>query len=213
MSDPPQGGELRGGFGKDKRYKVNIKVISNLVPLLGGARGGLKELIAMPVKRKIIPYNPELKSLAKKLRSNMTLSEVLLWNELRNKQMLGFDFDRQRAIGNYIVDFYCKELMLAIEIDGDTHTYRYDYDEERQNSLEKLGIHFLRFDDLEVKKNMTNVLRVIEDWIIKNKPTPDPSREGSFIDGSLRLKNQTSVPDKKPTPNPSWEGDYIGKSI
>ena len=158
----------------------------------------------MPVKRKIIPYNSELKPLAKNLRRNMTLSEVLLWNELRRKQMLGFDFDRQRPIGNYIVDFYCKELMLAIEIDGDTHTYRYDYDEERQNSLEKLGIHFLRFDDLEVKKNMNNVLRVIEDWITKNKPTPSPSKEESIIDGSLRLKNQTWVPDNKP--NPSSEG-------
>lgn len=54
---------------------------------------------------------------------------------------------------------------MAIEIDGDTHTYRYDYDDERQEALEKLGVHFLRFDDIEVKKDMFNVLRVIEDWI------------------------------------------------
>jgi len=77
----------------------------------------------MSPKWKIVPYNPELKSLAKELRRNMTLSEVLLWNELRKKQMLGFDFDRQRPIYNFIVDFYCKELSLAIEIDGDTHIY------------------------------------------------------------------------------------------
>ena len=132
----------------------------------------------MSIKTKIIPYNPELKTLAKQLRRNMTLSEVLLWNELRKKQMLGYDFDRQRPLDNFIVDFYCKELSLAIEIDGDTHTYRYDYDDERQKTLEKLGVHFLRFDDLEVKRNMNNVLRVIENWIIKNKPTPDPSRGG-----------------------------------
>ena len=107
----------------------------------------------------------------------MTFSEVLLWNQLKNKQMLGFDFDRQRPLGNYIVDFYCKELRLAIEVDGDSHTYRYDYDDERQSELEKQGVRFLRFEDIEVKKNMMNVLRVIEDWIEK-KPTPDPSREG-----------------------------------
>jgi very-short-patch-repair endonuclease len=133
----------------------------------------------MPARRKIIPYNQNLKELAKRLRKNMTLSEVLLWNELKQKNMLGHDFDRQRPIGEYIIDFYCKELSLAIEIDGDTHIYRYDYDEKRQLDLEKLGIHFLRFEDIEVKKNISNVVRVIEDWIKKNPPTPGLSREGS----------------------------------
>jgi very-short-patch-repair endonuclease len=131
------------------------------------------------MSRKIIPYNPELKFLAKQLRSRMTLSEVLLWNELKNKGMLGFDFDRQRPIGNYIVDFYCKELCLAIEVDGDTHIFRYEEDEKRQRELEKLGVRFLRFEDIEVKKGMNNVLRVIADWIGKNQPTPCPSKEGS----------------------------------
>jgi very-short-patch-repair endonuclease len=98
-------------------------------PLLGGARGGFLNKKYMPIKRKIIPYNPELKYLARELRKNMTLSEVLLWNELKHKQILGCDFDRQRPIGNFIVDFYCKELSLVIEIDGDTHMYRYDYDD------------------------------------------------------------------------------------
>lgn len=135
----------------------------------------------MQTKRKIIPYNSELKELAKELRKNMTLSEVLLWNELKQKNMLGFDFDRQRPIGNYIVDFYCKELSLVIEIDGDTHIYKYDYDEERQKELENLGVRFLRFEDIEVKKNMNNVLRVIEDWIVKNKPTP-PRRGTRYRD-------------------------------
>ena len=139
----------------------------------------------MPNIRKIIPYNPELKALARELRRNMTLSEVLLWNELKQKQILGCDFDRQRPIGNFIVDFYCKELSLAIEIDGDTHIYRYDYDDERQTSLEKLGVHFLRFEDIEVKKNMTNVLRVIEDWVQKNKPTPDPYGEGNPLEKNM----------------------------
>lgn len=123
----------------------------------------------MNTKRKIIPYDPKLKILARELRRNMTLSEILLWKELRNKQMCGYDFDRQRPIGRFIVDFFCKDLCLAIEIDGDTHLYRYDYDEERQRELEKVGVNFLRFDDLEVKKSMSNVLRVIEDWIKRNE--------------------------------------------
>jgi (E)-4-hydroxy-3-methylbut-2-enyl-diphosphate synthase len=175
----------------------------------------------MSKKHKIIPYNPELKELARQLRKNMTLSEVLLWNELKQKKKLGFDFDRQIPIGNYIVDFYCKELHLAIEIDGDSHTYRYDYDEERQRELEKLGVIFLRFDDLEVKKNMWNVLRVIEDWIERNKPTTDSSQEWNrrkpILNLPLELGSLSREGNRKiPTPNPSQEGNskrYISNPI
>ena len=162
----------------------------------------------MPKKRKIIPYNPELKEPARELRKNMTLSEVLLWNELKQRNMLGYDFDRQRPIGNCIVDFFCKELSLAIEIDGDTHIFKYDYDEERQRSLEKLGVSFLRFEDIEVKKNMNNVLRVIEDWIKNNKPTPDPSREGNLKEKITPDPSGEGNLKEKITPDPSGEGNY-----
>lgn len=63
-----------------------------------------------PMRRKIIPYLPHLKELAAKLRKNMTLPEVLLWHQLKQKQMEGQDFDRQRPIDQYIVDFYCKDF-------------------------------------------------------------------------------------------------------
>ena len=94
----------------------------------------------------------------------MTFSEVLLWNELKQKKMLGYDFDRQRPIDNYIVDFYCKDLMLAIEVDGISHDFEevMDNDEIRQKRLEDLGVYFLRFDDREVKKDMANVLMRIK---------------------------------------------------
>ena len=117
--------------------------------------------------RKIIPYKSYLVSVAKMLRSNMTFSEVLLWIELKGKQMKGYDFDRQRSIDNYIVDFYCKDLQLAIEIDGCSHESieAQQRDKIRQEKLERLGVHFLRFDDLEVKRDMLNVLQTIEIWI------------------------------------------------
>ena len=100
----------------------------------------------------------------------MTLSEVLLWQELKGKQMLGYDFDRQKPIDNYIVDFYCKNLRLAIEIDGQSHEHEEVavYDKKRQKRLEDLGVRFLRFDDLEVKKEMKYVLNRIYDWIKEN---------------------------------------------
>jgi very-short-patch-repair endonuclease len=124
-------------------------------------------------RRKIIPYNPKLVSLAKKLRKNMTLSEALLWNELKSKNLLGYDFDRQRPIDNYIVDFYCKDLQLAIEIDGESHFHddRPEKDRIRQSKLESLGIRFLRFEDIDIKKDINYVVNRIYDWINENKDT------------------------------------------
>jgi very-short-patch-repair endonuclease len=73
------------------------------------------------MRRKIIPYNPKLKEIAQKLRKQGILSEVLLWKELKGKKMMGYDFHRQKPLENYIVDFFCNELMLIIEIDGSSH--------------------------------------------------------------------------------------------
>ena len=117
------------------------------------------------MRRKIIPYNSELVPLANKLRQNSTLSEILLWGHLKKKSQLGYDFDRQRPIGNYIVDFYCKELCLALEIDGCSHNGKGDYDLKRQRELEELGIRVLRFDDREVKQEMDAVLRQLRRYI------------------------------------------------
>jgi len=117
---------------------------------------------------KFIPYNPKLKPIARKLRQELTYGEVLLWNELKGDKLLGFDFDRQRCLDNYIVDFYCKQLMLAIEVDG-----RYHNGEEalvkdpiRQQKLESFGVKFLRFSEAEVWYDRLNVLRTIQSKII-----------------------------------------------
>lgn len=119
--------------------------------------------------RKIIPYNPKLKKLAKNLRNNSTLSEVLLWQHLKKKQIRGYDFHRQKPMGNYIIDFFCDELLLAIEIDGYSHDEKLDKDLIRQKELEKYGIRFLRFNDIDIKKNIEGVVAEIEKWIDKHK--------------------------------------------
>ena len=118
---------------------------------------------------KIIPYNRNLKALALKLRKDMTFGEVLLWNELKQDQLWGFDFDRQRCIDNYIVDFYCKDLMLAIEIDGMYHNHEEVSlkDTIRQEKLESFGVKFLRFSEAEMKTDMQNVIRSIEGMVIE----------------------------------------------
>jgi len=143
--------------------------------------------------RKIIPYNPDLKEKARKLRQNMTLSEILLWDRLKSKQILGFQFSRQRPIDNYIVDFYCKDLMLAIEVDGDSHDHTevQEYDHIRQKRLEKLGVRFLRFEDMDIKKNIEDVVEAIELWIeehqselVGREPTPAPKRSHPSQEGT-----------------------------
>jgi very-short-patch-repair endonuclease len=119
------------------------------------------------MKRQIIPYNPRLKEFAKKLRKAMTFSEVKVWNELKNGQLMGYDFDRQRPIGNYIVDFYCKDLLLALEIDGITHQdERVMFkDGIRQKELEMLGVTFLRFEALLCVNKVEAVVKEIGRWI------------------------------------------------
>lgn len=82
--------------------------------------------------------------------------------------MRGYQFMRQKPIGNYIVDFFCSKLKLIIEIDGDSHIGKENYDQERQVELEALGLSFLRFSDLDVKQNMDGVTVAIEEWIEKN---------------------------------------------
>ena len=115
------------------------------------------------MKRKtILPYNPILRERARELRNNSTLAEILLWRHLKGKQMSGHDFDRQKPIDNFIVDFFCNDLMLAIEIDGESHNSKVDQDIERQKRLEGLGVRFLRFTDLEVKQNIEGVVSFIE---------------------------------------------------
>jgi very-short-patch-repair endonuclease len=123
-------------------------------------------------RREIIDYERYLKELARKLRQNMTLGEVLLWQRLKRNQMGGYDFDRQRPIDRYIVDFYCKDLKLAIEIDGSSHDGEEAKvnDEIRQERLESLGVRFLRFTDTDVKRNMEMVVDSIELWVDESSP-------------------------------------------
>ena len=120
------------------------------------------------MRRKIIPYNPKLKEYARKLRKNSTFTEIMLWNYLKGKQLKGFDFDRQRPIDKYIVDFYCKDLQLAIEVDGENHYGNEKADKRRERRLNKLGVTVLRFDYMKILYELDEVLKKIERWIEEN---------------------------------------------
>ena len=119
-----------------------------------------------------MPYNPRLKQLARELRNKSTLAEILLWQQLKNGQRKGHDFHRQKPIDEYIVDFFAIDLMLAVEIDGESHKLKDADDDARQQKLEALGIRFLRFEDSAVKSNVDAIVRTIDNWIEANEPKP-----------------------------------------
>lgn len=107
------------------------------------------------------------------LRNNMPKAEIILWSKIRNKQLLKLKFRRQYSIGPFVLDFYCPEIRLAIEIDGDSHFQEeeIEYDKERQRYIEDKRIKFLRFTNEDVYKNINEVLNDIA----KNTPPPTPS--------------------------------------
>lgn len=120
-------------------------------------------------RRKIIPYNSKLKELASQLRNNSTKAEVFLWQKIKGKQYHGYDFHRQKPIDNYILDFFCNELMLGIEIDGYSHDIVEVYNKDliKEAKMKSLGISLLRFTDNQVFNDMDNVLRAIEAFILE----------------------------------------------
>ncbi len=159
-------------------------------PLEGGS-GGVREYDAMP-RRKIIPYNAKLKELSRRLRNNSTLSEVLLWQQIKNRKIRGYRFLRQKPIDDYIVDFFCHELLLAIEIDGETHNYKAGKDQIRQDRLEALGIDLLRFLDIDIKQDMDAVLTAIEnriDSLMQSKEHPPAPLKGGIKQSVTSLKD------------------------
>ena len=108
------------------------------------------------------------------LRKNMPKAEVIMWSKLKQKQLLVYRFRRQYSVDSYVVDFFCPELKLTVEIDGTIHFkdgVEY-YDSNRQKSIEQLGIKFLRFKNAEVFKNLNGVLEVIVDNVQKIKDLP-----------------------------------------
>jgi len=121
-------------------------------------------------KYMLLPYNPLLKERAKALRKAGNLSEVLLWNQLKKKQFLGLDFDRQKIIGNYIVDFYCAEKSVVIEVDGSSHDDKIEYDAKRDAYLNGLNLTVIHIGDIDVKNNLEGVIIFLTNHPALNSP-------------------------------------------
>jgi very-short-patch-repair endonuclease len=119
----------------------------------------------------IVFNNKSYTARRKALRRSLSKAEAVIWLHLSRKQMNGFKFRRQYSVNQYVIDFYCPELKLAIEIDGDSH-YGYlseKYDNERQKYIESFGIHFMRFTNDTVCNNIDGVLQMIYECTMKSK--------------------------------------------
>ena len=153
-------------------------IIEKKFPSLGGvaeSRGGKKR---NSINYFNLPYNPKLKERAKELRKAGNLSEVLFWNQVKNKQFNGFDFDRQKIIGNYIVDFYCTNCNVVIEIDGSSHDDKEEYDAERDKFLESIGLTVIHVPVVDVMKNMDGVMQMLNDHpALKGTPPKEGNSE------------------------------------
>ncbi len=128
-------------------------------------------------------YNKKLQPLASSLRKNMTKAEASLWKYvLKGKQLKDYQFRRQRPILQYIADFFCKELMLIVEVDGITHDAEdiIVNDKQREHHLEKAGFKIVRFTDEEVLSNIEGVKVQLELLVEKiEKSTPYPRQRGT----------------------------------
>lgn len=124
----------------------------------------------------MLPYGQNLKNPSRELRGSMTDAEQLLWSRVRRKQILGVQFYRQKSIGPFIVDFHAPAAGLVIEVDGgqhheDEHRRR---DAERDAALATLGLMVLRYDNLQVLKELDAVVEhiylVVQERIEANPP-------------------------------------------
>jgi very-short-patch-repair endonuclease len=135
-------------------------------------------------KNTILWYNPKLKMLARRLRKNSTLAEIILWKNIKEKA-LDYEFHRQVPVNEFIIDFYCHELKLAIEVDGYTHDYNFENDYLRQKKLESFGITFVRFTDEDVKRHINDVIRalqiIISELEEKVLTSPRPPSKGELL--------------------------------
>ncbi|MFC1571454.1 endonuclease domain-containing protein [Candidatus Margulisiibacteriota bacterium] len=133
----------------------------------------------MQGKRKKSKYPLILRS--RELRKKMTEAESVLWKYLRDRRFFKTKFRRQYVFEQFIIDFYCPECRLAIELDGPIHAKQRDYDKMRQEFIEDADIKVLRFMNWEVFENIKGVLKQIKKHLLLNQklnPSPSPMEKG-----------------------------------
>ncbi|WP_430899376.1 MULTISPECIES: HsdR family type I site-specific deoxyribonuclease [unclassified Paraflavitalea] len=158
-----------------------------------------------------LPYNPQLKERARALRQAGNLPEVLFWNQVKNKQFKGLDFDRQKIIGNYIVDFYCPNCGVVIEIDGSSHDDKQEYDAARDKYLESLHLTVIHIPVEQIMKTLGAVMSYLEgheafqkQWVIEEMDLPYET--GGSTEENTDHPALSGTPPKENTNHPALSG-------
>ncbi len=157
-----------------------------------------------------LPYNPNLKDRARQLRKAGNLSEVLFWNRVKNKQFKGYDFDRQKIVGNYIVDFYCTNCNVVIEIDGSSHDDKQEYDAQRDAYLQSVGLTVIHIPVVDVMNNLDGVMEMLF-----NHPalSGTPPKEGNLPLSAISPKQESesflTPPQSGAVHSPPLEGSGV----
>jgi very-short-patch-repair endonuclease len=123
---------------------------------------------------------------AKLLRKNTTKTEALLWEKLKEKQVLGLRFRRQHPVNIYIVDFYCHSAKLVVELDGGIHKSQREYDTSRTKDLEMYGLNVVRFFNSEIENDIEKVISKIKKKILQIDPSLHPLTPQGENQQSLR---------------------------
>ena len=145
-----------------------------------------------------------LVQIARGLRRSETAAEQKLWAELRNRQVDGWKFKRQVPFGNYVIDFFCYDARLAVEVDGATHSTIQEIakDAERTAFLTENGVQILRCTNSEIEENLDGVLEMIY-LRLGQQPAPLPAlRAGISANGEASAR-----PEPAPSPQPSPQGE------
>ena len=142
-----------------------------------------------------IANSSEFRERRKNLRNNSTPAEAVLWRSLKGRGARGYKFRRQQSIGPYILDFYCPELRLCIELDGSSHDLKFDFDQRRSGFLHEQGIRVVRFENNLVRADVDGIVaeiirigeeikreRIVSDTD-DTDPTPTPPLEGRGMAG------------------------------
>jgi very-short-patch-repair endonuclease len=144
-------------------------------------QGGMNTLFLIRLSFMGYYGNRELVRRARILRSNMTRAEIILWSRLRSKKINGYKFRRQQPLLDYVVDFYCDELKLIIEVDGEIHSQneKPKYDFRRGNILKINGYHIIRISNLEIETEINSAINKIISFISENLSPSQGDHRGS----------------------------------
>ena len=155
---PPAEGCPQDGVGKSKQKTFPKNSV-------------LTYINSTPIFRHFTPFLPREKSLnyrARGFRKAGNRPEIVFWQQVHKRKFYNIDFDRQRVIGNYIVDFYVKSLSLVVEIDGASHNDKEYYDKKRDKYLQNLGLKVYHVSATDVIMDVEMVMILLEEYILQN---------------------------------------------